>query len=100
MKKILFILLLISQSVSAQQKCTDKNLPIVFVHGFMGSGDNWATQIQRFSSNGFCEDKLFVFDWNSIGGGSTTSTSLNKFIDGVLKKTNATLLVVVFVMRI
>ena len=90
MKKILFILLLISQSVSAQQKCTDKNLPIVFVHGFMGSGDNWATQIQRFSSNGFCEDKLFVFDWNSIGGGSTTSTSLNKFIDGVLKKTNAT----------
>ncbi len=89
MKKIFFILLFFNQLLSAQVKCVDTNLPIVFVHGFMGSGDNWATQIQRFTSNGFCEDKLFVFDWNSVGGGSNTSSLLNKFIDGVLQKTNS-----------
>jgi pimeloyl-ACP methyl ester carboxylesterase len=89
MKKIFFILLVISQSLSAQQKCTDTNLPIVFVHGFMGSGDNWATQIQRFSANGFCEDKLFVFDWNTVGGSSNTTALLDKFIDDVLQKTNS-----------
>jgi hypothetical protein len=89
MKKIFFILLFFNQSLVAQIKCADKELPIVFVHGFMGSGDNWATQIQRFVNNGFCEDKLFVFDWNSIGGGSSTSKLLNSFIDSILQKTNA-----------
>ncbi len=89
-KKFIFILFFFNQSLFAQVKCTDKNLPIVFVHGFMGSGDNWATQIQRFSNNGFCEEKLFVFDWNSVGGGSNTSRLLNNFIDSILKKTNAT----------
>ena len=89
MKKIVFILLLLSSQVFAQTKCTDTMLPIVFVHGFMGSGDNWATQIQRFSSNGFCEEKLFVFDWNSVGGGSNTINLLKNFIDSILKKTNA-----------
>ena len=89
MKKIFFILLLFNQILFAQIKCTDNYLPVVFVHGFMGSGDNWATQIQRFTNNGFCEDRLFVFDWNSVGGSSGTGSLLNNFIDDVLKKTNA-----------
>jgi hypothetical protein len=89
MKKIFFILLLLSNQATAQTKCTDTMLPIVFVHGFMGSGDNWATQIQRFTNNGFCEDKLFVFDWNTVGGASNTTALLNNFIDDVLQKTNA-----------
>lgn len=89
MKKILFILLFLNQTLFAQVNCADKNLPIVFVHGFMGSGDNWATQIQRFTNNGFCEDKLFVFDWNSVGVGTSINGLLNMFIDDVLQKTNS-----------
>jgi hypothetical protein len=55
----------------------------------MGSGDNWASQIQRFVQNGFCEDRLFVFDWNSISGTTTTIPALKKYIDDVLIRTKA-----------
>jgi triacylglycerol esterase/lipase EstA (alpha/beta hydrolase family) len=89
MKKIILLLLLFNQTLFAQNKCTDTMLPIVFVHGYMGSGDNWSTQIQRFTNNGFCAEKLFVFDWNSIGGGSSTVSLLNNFIDSILIETNA-----------
>ena len=88
MKKILFAILLFCNKGFAQRSCDSTQLPIVFVHGFMGSGDNWATQVQRFSSNGFCEDQLFVFDWNSFGK-QNTAALLNTFIDNVLKKTGA-----------
>jgi triacylglycerol esterase/lipase EstA (alpha/beta hydrolase family) len=87
MKIIFLATLLICQTCFAQNKCDSSQLPIVFVHGFMGSGDNWATQIQCFSSNGFCEDRLFVFDWNSIAGGQNTVGLLDSFINTVLIKT-------------
>ncbi len=89
MKKIFFALLVCCNISFAQTKCDNKQLPIVFVHGFMGSGDNWASQIQRFSSNGFCEDRLFVFDWNSIGGGQNTASLLDSFINTVISKTKS-----------
>jgi alpha/beta hydrolase fold len=89
MKKIFFGFLFFCNQLLAQTNCDATQLPIVFVHGFMGSGDNWATQIQRFSSNGFCEDRLFVFDWNSIGGGQNTGVLLDSFINSVLEKTKA-----------
>lgn len=69
--------------------CDASKLPIVFIHGFLGSGDNWATQMQRFSSNGYCNQRMFVFDWNTIARSKTTDSLLNVFIDEVLKKTNA-----------
>ncbi len=88
MKKVFLAALLFCNQLTAQTNCDNTQLPIVFVHGFMGSGDNWAAQIQRFSSNGFCEDRLFVFDWNSIGDGKNTGFLLDSFINTVLKKTN------------
>lgn len=79
-----------SQSRKNKDDCNTSKLPIVFVHGFLGSGDNWAQQIQRFSSNGYCEERMFVFDWNTINRSKATDSLLNNFIDKVLKKTNAT----------
>ena len=90
MKKPLLLLLLFGNNVFAQTTCDTKQLPIVLVHGFMGSGDNWSTQVQRFSSRGFCEDRIFVFDWNTIGGKQNTDSLLNSFIDAILKKTGST----------
>ena len=96
MQFLLSIFLLISSLSSLSQpkksnvECNSTKRPIVFVHGFLGSGDNWATQIQRFSSNGYCENSMYVFDWNSISRSKSTDSLLNNFIDEVLKKTNAT----------
>ncbi|MBK7433408.1 MAG: hypothetical protein IPI66_05495 [Chitinophagaceae bacterium] len=89
MKRILFLLFFSGQTVVAQTDCNPKFLPIVFVHGFLASGDTWSSQVQRFSSNGFCEDRLFVFDWNTIGRKPNPDSLLDVFIRGVLAKTKA-----------
>ncbi|MEJ7611218.1 MAG: alpha/beta fold hydrolase [Ferruginibacter sp.] len=88
MKFLLFTTILFCQKNFAQKSCDPTKLPVVFVHGFMGSGDNWSTQMQRFSSNEYCSDRLFVFDWNSFGG-TNNSVLLKNFIDKVLVRTGA-----------
>jgi pimeloyl-ACP methyl ester carboxylesterase len=90
MKKIiLFFCGWMITSVLLSQKCDPSKTPIVFVHGFLGSGDTYATQFQRFISNGYCNDQLHVFDWNSIGARGNTNAQLDSFINVVIKKTGA-----------
>ncbi len=90
MKKIqLFFCLIILNSIVDAQQCDPSKLPIVFVHGFLGSGDTYATQFQRFKANGYCSDQLFVFDWNSIGARENNSLKLDSFINKILNKTKA-----------
>jgi alpha/beta hydrolase fold len=79
-----------SMAQIAAQPCSTQTRPIVFVHGFLASGDTWATQVQRFSSNGFCDDRLFVFDWNTLGGKLKNDSLLDVFIDKILQTTKAT----------
>jgi len=47
--------------------CSDSHRPIIFVHGFLGSGDNYADMVQRFLQNGYCPEKLALLDWNGVG---------------------------------
>jgi pimeloyl-ACP methyl ester carboxylesterase len=68
--------------------CKSSKRPIVFVHGFVGGGDNFSLMIQRFLQNGYCPDDLFVFDWNTLTQNFSVSRaveSLANFIDNVLK---------------
>ncbi len=65
-------------------------LPIVFVHGFLGSGDTYATQFQRFMANGYSANQLYVFDWNSVGAKNNTVALLDSFVNQVLQNTGAT----------
>ncbi|MBX9784547.1 MAG: alpha/beta fold hydrolase [Chitinophagaceae bacterium] len=90
----LFVFILTGAASRTQPKyfdqgCDASKLPVVFVHGFLGSGDNWATQMQRFSSNGYCNQRMFVFDWNSITRSKSTDSLLNVFIDEVMRKTKS-----------
>ena len=90
MKKIqLFFCLIILNLNAIAQHCDPSKLPIVFIHGFLGSGDTYATQFQRFIANGYCKDQLFVFDWNSIGTRENTSIKLDSFINVVLNKSKS-----------
>jgi pimeloyl-ACP methyl ester carboxylesterase len=90
MKKIiLFFCGWMITSFLLAQKCDPSKTPIVFVHGFLGSGDTYATQLQRFISNGYCNNQLYVFDWNSIGARGNTSAQLDSLINVVIKKTGA-----------
>jgi triacylglycerol esterase/lipase EstA (alpha/beta hydrolase family) len=81
MKKSVFLLLalfVLGNSIIAQNN--NNKLPIVFVHGFLGSGDTYATQFQRFLANGYLPSQLNVFDWNSVGAKNNTINYLDSFI--------------------
>lgn len=60
--------------------------PIVFVHGFLASGDTYEKQIQRFMANGICKERMFTFDWNSLGAQNNV-IRLNIFIKKILEET-------------
>lgn len=78
----------ISELVHAQ--CDITKRPVVFIHGFLASGDTYAGQIQRFIKAGYCANRLFVFDWNSVSGnGKKTDSLLSAFIDNVLSHTGS-----------
>lgn len=70
--------------------CEAAPRPIVFVHGFMGGGDNFGPTLMRFASNGYCPAYLRVFDWNTLSFDMQSSAdALAEFVDGVLKETGA-----------
>ena len=45
----------------------DKALPIVFVHGFAGSAQQYMSQAQRFVANGYPIERIVAFDHNGEG---------------------------------
>jgi esterase/lipase len=62
----------------------DDFIPIVFVHGFTGSGDSYYNIIQYFRTNGYPESKLFTYDWNTIINNAPGKIyPLNRFIEEV-----------------
>jgi hypothetical protein len=90
MQKFFLLVLAGCISVMVYAQCDAAKRPVVFVHGFLASGDTWAGQIQRFIKAGYCADRLFVFDWNSVSGnGKKTDSLLSAFIDNALSHTGA-----------
>ncbi len=90
MGKLFLFITLCCATLFVNAQCDAKKRPVVFIHGFLASGDTYAGQIQRFIKAGYCADRLFVFDWNSVGGnGKKTDSLLSAFIDNVLSHTGA-----------
>jgi pimeloyl-ACP methyl ester carboxylesterase len=65
-----------STSGAATAQATDQT-PIVFVHGYLGSGAQYQDQAQRFASNGIPANRIRAFDYNYV------ATGLDQFIDQV-----------------
>jgi pimeloyl-ACP methyl ester carboxylesterase len=65
----------------------DKSLrPIVFVHGFAGSGEQYERPAKLFTSNGYPPTWINVYDYNSMGA-TGGAEPLDKFIDAVRART-------------
>ena len=62
--------------------------PVVMCHGLLASGDTYASQVKRFAQNNYCGNSTYVFDWNTLGGGSSVD-GLDDFIDAILLSTGA-----------
>jgi len=63
------LLLFLSFSlIHAQKQGGDRPLrPIIFLHGMLASGDTYSDQAVRFMQQGWDEDQLVLFDWNTLG---------------------------------
>lgn len=72
-----------------QPACDSSYLPVVFVHGFLASGDTYADQVMRFEVNQYCPDRLHAFDWNTLAGAAAAVPQLDALIDSVLAATSA-----------
>jgi pimeloyl-ACP methyl ester carboxylesterase len=62
--------------------------PIVFVHGQSGSAQQFETQAMRFTSNGYPQNLLFAFEYDTSLAANPLA-ALDAFIDGVLSQTGA-----------
>ncbi len=56
----------VAAPASSQTPPGDALRPMVFVHGFMGSGQQFESQALRFTSNGYPADLIHVFEHDSL----------------------------------
>lgn len=63
-------------------------LPIVFVQGQSGSAQQFETQAMRFTSNGYPQDLLFAFEYDT-GQSTNPLADLDAFVNDVLDETGA-----------
>lgn len=78
--------------VSSQTAGDDVARPILFVHGFMGSGQQFETQALRFTSNGYAPDLIDVFEHDSLaypGSQAQVWAGLDARIDALLTSSGA-----------
>jgi pimeloyl-ACP methyl ester carboxylesterase len=62
------------------QPPADPNLPVVFVHGFLGSGAQYRSQALRWASNGVDPARVRAFNYNTA---VTNASGLDAFVDAV-----------------
>jgi hypothetical protein len=62
--------------------------PVVFVHGQSGSAQQFETQAMRFTANGYPQDQLFAFEYDTSKEDNPVA-ELDGFIDAVLAETGA-----------
>lgn len=57
---------LASTPSATAQSGEGEHLPMVFVHGFLGSGSQFESQALRFASNGYPAETIYLFEHNSL----------------------------------
>ena len=73
-----------------QPACDETLLPILYVHGMIDSGGVFSLPAMRFASNGYCKDRIFAFDWNTVSlNRDAELQKLVLFADQVLSQTGA-----------
>lgn len=70
--------------------CDRTQRPFVFVHGTFGSGDNFAHVARLLGSNGFCQDRIYAIEYNSLGEQPAANGKIDAAIDAILAETGFT----------
>jgi pimeloyl-ACP methyl ester carboxylesterase len=69
------------------QDCNPEFRPLLFVHGFLASGDTFHHQEVRFKADGYCDDRIWVYDWNTLNRSPQAIDSLDRLIDYIREST-------------
>ena len=65
----------------------DKALPIVFVHGFAGSAQQWQSQAMRFVANGYPPERIIAYEHDGAGFDTASFvTGSRQVVDEVLAR--------------
>ena len=97
--KVLVSVMVAFGLLASQAGCSDSSnnsiqlpqpevLPVVFVHGQSGSAQQFETQAMRFTSNGYPQNMLFAFEYDTSTQDDPIA-DLDVFIDAVLAQTGA-----------
>ena len=62
--------------------------PVIFVHGFAGSGSQFEAQAMRFASNGYSPDDIVAHEYDSLFGTESQSDVLAR-LDGLIAEMKA-----------
>ncbi len=63
--------------------------PILFVHGFGGNGDRWATMVDRFEADGWSPDRLFTISYDSTKSNADIALDVRDAVDDIRATTGA-----------
>jgi pimeloyl-ACP methyl ester carboxylesterase len=91
---LLAFLPLAAAAPAANQAAAAEIKPMIFVHGYMGSGAQFESQAMRFTTNGYPADYIDVFEYDSMkysssGAWAEVYAALDLKIDAVLARTGA-----------
>ncbi|WP_091675321.1 esterase/lipase family protein [Amycolatopsis marina] len=68
----------------------DLRVPVIFVHGQQGSAQQWQSNAKRFSSNGFRDDHLYAYEYDtSVPSNEEAIAGLERFVAEVRGRTGA-----------
>jgi hypothetical protein len=76
---------LLAVGLGACEPPAGSDVPIIFVHGYLGSGAQYESEAKRFASNLYDPAKIRAFDYGTL---QVDASALNAFIDGVRAEFN------------
>lgn len=88
---LLVSITVLALSAEAQAAKAPEPTPIIFVHGQSGSVQQFETNAMRFTSNGFPQNRLFAYEYDTNAATNDTAVAnLDGFIADVKQRTGAT----------
>lgn len=86
---VLFGAVVAGAAVAPAAQATPERNPVVFVHGIDAHGSDWDTMKSRFLADGYREDELLTFDYDSSRSNADTAKQLGRFVDRARVRTGA-----------
>ena len=94
MRNFIKYLMILCLFYTSQLKSQQQDLPIIFIHGMLASGDTYANFHHYLVSDGYPADRIRVLDWNTLNQNNGLAL-LGTLVDKVLEATGSKQVVLV-----